>query len=71
MGNGKVIHGNPTVIRNLGKLKPVLSKEVKKLLQNNPDKKLIRQSFIWLHYEKVTIKEYEYVLKKIKQNKKS
>ena len=65
MGNGKTFIGNPSAIRNVEKLKPTISKEVKQLLKDNPNEEIIRQSITWLGYKKVTIKEYNYILNKV------
>ncbi len=65
MGNGKTLHGNSKAIRNVEKIKPTISKEVKQLLKNHPKEDLIRQAITWLGYKKVTIKEYNYLMDKM------
>jgi hypothetical protein len=66
MGNGKTFNGNPNVIRNVGKLKPLLTQEVKNLLKDNSNEKIIREAITWLGYERVAKKEYDYIIKKLK-----
>ena len=69
MANGLVKHCNAKARQSKFNWKnPKLSKNVKAILKTHSDEMIFKKAFRWLGYNCVTMKEYYYVLKKLKNN---
>ncbi len=69
MANGLVKHYNPKIKQPKFTWKnPKINKNVKAILKTHSDEVIFKKAFRWLGYNRVTMKEYYYVLKKLKNN---